>query len=95
MKLSGVASRAHDRMDTLNRCHGLLEQAVRESRLTGHLAVLRGGESMYIDRVQSDSTVQVINLCRTTLAAHTSAAGNVLQRNLLSDSTGSLSCNHG
>src|SRR3979409_2192370 len=50
VKLFGIARRAADRMDIANQCHNLLESAVRESGLTGHLAVLRDGESMYIDR---------------------------------------------
>jgi IclR family transcriptional regulator, KDG regulon repressor len=78
VKLFGIARRALDRVDIVSQCHGLLEEAVRESGLTGHLAVLRDGESMYIDRVQSDGFVQVSTYVGLRWPAHTSAAGKVL-----------------
>lgn len=78
VKLFGIASRALDRLDLVAQCHGLLEQAVRESGLTGHLAVRRDAESMYIDRVQSDSLVQVSTYVGLRWPAHTSAAGKAL-----------------
>jgi DNA-binding IclR family transcriptional regulator len=65
-------------MDIVNRCHAVLEQALRESGLTGHLAVLRDGESMYIDQVQSDGFVQVSTYVGLRWPAHTSEVGKVL-----------------
>ena len=78
VKLFGIARRVLDRMDIVSQCHSLLEEAVRESGLTGHLAVLRDTESMYIDRVQSDGFVQVSTYVGLRWPAHTSAAGKVL-----------------
>ncbi len=78
VKLFGIARRALDRMDLVSQCHGLLEEAVRESGLTGHLAVLRNAESMYLDRVQSDSFVQVTSYVGLRWPAHTSAVGKAL-----------------
>ena len=78
VKLFGIARRVVDRIDIVSQCHSLLEEAVRESGLTGHLAVLRDGESMYIDRVQSDGFVQVSTYVGLRWPAHTSAAEKVL-----------------
>jgi len=78
VKLFGIARRAFDRMDLATECRSLLEEAVRESGLTGHLAVLREGESMYIGRVQSDSLVQVSTYIGLRWPAHTAAAGKAL-----------------
>ena len=78
VKLFGIARRVLDRMDVVNQCHRLLEEAVRESGLTGHLSVLREGESMYIDRAQCDGFVQVSTYVGLRWPAHTSAAGKVL-----------------
>jgi DNA-binding IclR family transcriptional regulator len=78
VKLFGIARHALDRLDLVAQCHGLLDEAVRESGLTGHLAVLRNGESMYIDRVQSDGLVQVSTYIGLRWPAHTAAVGKAL-----------------
>jgi IclR family transcriptional regulator, KDG regulon repressor len=78
VKLLGVARQAQDRLDLVTQCHGLLEDAVRESKLTGHIAVLRDGESMYIDRVPSNTLVQVNTYVGQRWPAHTSAGGKAI-----------------
>jgi len=78
VKMLGVARRALDRVDLAAKCHGLLAEAVRESGLTGHLAVLRSWESMYIDRVPSDSFVQVSSYVGQRWPAYISAVGKAL-----------------
>ena len=78
VKFFGVGRRAVERLDLVTQCHHLLEEAVRESGLTGHLAVLRDGESMYIDRVPSSSFVQVSSYVGLHWPAHTSAVGKTL-----------------
>jgi DNA-binding IclR family transcriptional regulator len=78
VKLLGIARRAQDRLDLVSRCHGLVQDAVRESGLTGHLAVLRDGESMYIDRVPSNSMVQVNSYIGQRWPPHTSAVGKAI-----------------
>jgi IclR family transcriptional regulator, KDG regulon repressor len=78
VKLLGIARQAQERLDLVAQCHGLLEDAVRESGLTGHIAVLREGESMYIDRVPSNSLVQVNSYIGQRWPAHTSAVGKAI-----------------
>lgn len=78
VKLLGVARRAQDRMDLVSQCHSLVQDAVRESGLTGHIAVFRDGQSMYIDRVPSNSMVQVNSYVGQRWPAHTSAVGKAI-----------------
>lgn len=78
LKMLGISRRVLDRMDIPGRCHSLLEDLVLESGLTGHLAVLRDGESIYIDRVASDSLVQFSTYVGMCWPAHCSAAGKAL-----------------
>ncbi len=78
VKMLGIARQALDRLDLVAKCHKWLEEAVRESGLTGHLAVLRDGESMYIDRVQSESLVQVSSYVGQRWPVHVSAVGKAL-----------------
>lgn len=77
-KLLGIASRTIDRLDLLKQSHDILEEAVHESGLTGHIAVLRGDESVYVDRVQSDSLVQFSSFVGLRWPAHASAVGKAL-----------------
>jgi DNA-binding IclR family transcriptional regulator len=78
VKLLGVARRAQDRLDLVSQCHSLVQDAVRESGLTGHIAVLREEQSMYIDRVPSNSMVQVNSYVGQRWPAHTSAVGKAM-----------------
>ncbi len=78
VKMFGVARHALERVDLLTHCHGALEALVSESGLTGHLAVLREGESMYLDRVQGNSFVQISTYVGLRWPAHTSAVGKAL-----------------
>lgn len=78
VKLLGIARRAHERLDLVAQCRGLLGDAVRESGLTGHIAVLRESESMYIDRVPSNALVQVNSYVGQRWPAHTSAVGKAI-----------------
>jgi len=78
VKMFGIATHALDRLDLSSRCHNLLEDLVHRSGLTGHLAVLRGGESMYIDRVPSDGLVQFSSYVGMRWPVHVSAVGKAL-----------------
>ncbi|HEV2379842.1 MAG TPA: IclR family transcriptional regulator [Terriglobia bacterium] len=78
VKLLGIAGRAQERMDTVAQCRSLLEDAVRESGLTGHLAVLRDGEAMYVARTPSNSMVQVNSYVGQRWPLYISAAGKAL-----------------
>lgn len=78
LKMLGVSRRLLNYTDIPGRCHSLLEELVRESGLTGHLAVLRDGESIYIDRAASDGLVQFSTYIGMRWPAHCSAAGKAL-----------------
>jgi len=77
-KLVGISRRVLERMDSLNQCHSLLEDLARELGLTVHLAVMRDGESIYVDRVSSDGLVQFSSYVGMRWPAHSSAAGKAL-----------------
>jgi IclR family KDG regulon transcriptional repressor len=78
LKMLGISQRVLDYMDIPGRCHSLLEDLVRESGLTGHLAVLRDGESIYVDRAASDGLVQFSTYVGMHWPAHCSAVGKAL-----------------
>jgi DNA-binding IclR family transcriptional regulator len=78
LKMLGISRRVLDRMDFLGRCHGLLEELSRESGLTAHLAVMRAGESIYIDRVANNGFVQFSSYVGMRWPAHSSAVGKAL-----------------
>jgi IclR family transcriptional regulator, KDG regulon repressor len=78
VKMFGIARRALDRIDLVAQCRTLIEEMVRTSKLTGHLAVLRGTESMYLDRIQSDGLVQFQSFVGMRWPAYTSAVGKAL-----------------
>lgn len=71
-------SRRVDHMDLLGRCHDLLVGLVAESGLTGHLAVLRGSDSMYVDRVAGPGLIQFSSYIGMTWPAHSSGVGKAL-----------------
>jgi IclR family acetate operon transcriptional repressor len=77
-KLFSYAGRNNAQQDIAGRCHGLLEQLVSESSLTGHIAVLREGESMYIDRVPSNGLIQFSSYVGMRWPLHASGVGKVL-----------------
>lgn len=77
-KMLGISRYVMNRMDFLKQCHGLLERLVRESGLTAHLAVMRGGESVYLDRVARDGLVQFSSYVGMRWPAHSSAVGKAL-----------------
>jgi len=78
LKMLGISRRVLDRMDFLGRCHGLLEELSRESGLTVHLAMMRDGESIYIDRVANDGFVQFSSYVGMRWPVHCSAVGKAL-----------------
>ncbi len=75
-RLRGLAGSPQD--DLVARCHPLLEQLARETNFTAHLAVLRGCESIYVDKVQASSVLQVSTYVGMAWPLHTSAVGKVL-----------------
>jgi len=77
-KLFSYSGRTTEQQDIAGRCHDLLEQLVSESGLTGHIAVLREGESMYIDRVPSSGLIQFSSYVGMRWPLHASGVGKVL-----------------
>lgn len=73
-----ISQRLLHSTDIPARCHDLLEDLVHESGLTGHLAVLRAGESIYIDRAASDGLAQFSTYIGMRWPAHCSAVGKAL-----------------
>jgi len=78
VKLLGIAHHALEHVDLIGKCHGVLEELVRESGLTGHIAVRRGYDSMYVDKVVSDGLIQISSYIGLRWPLHTSAAGKAL-----------------
>jgi IclR family acetate operon transcriptional repressor len=62
----------------VDRCNPLLTQLVGEVGLTGHLAVARDGESVYIDRVQANGLVQVNSFVGMTWPLYSSGVGKAM-----------------
>jgi len=78
LKMLSISQRLLGYLDIPRRCHDLLEDLVQESGLTGHLAVLRDGESIYIDRAASNGLVQFSTYVGMRWPAHCSAVGKAL-----------------
>ena len=77
-KLLGIGRRVLDQTSLVSQCHDLLCELVQETKLTGHLAVLRNTDSLYVDRVQGTGWVQFQSYVGMTWPAHTSAVGKAL-----------------
>jgi IclR family transcriptional regulator, KDG regulon repressor len=67
-----------ERDDLISRCHTLLTHLVNEAGLTGHLAVARENESVYIDRVQAPGLVQVTSYIGMTWPLYSSGVGKAM-----------------
>jgi IclR family transcriptional regulator, KDG regulon repressor len=77
LKLLSVA-RQLDQASLFSHCHDLLVRLVAESALTGHLAVLREGSSMYVDRVPAPGLIQVSSYVGMTWPVYCSGVGKAL-----------------
>lgn len=77
-KLFSYSGRKSKETDIAGKCRSLLEQLVSESGLTGHIAVMRDGESIYIDRVPSTGLIQFSSYIGMRWPLHASAVGKVL-----------------
>lgn len=67
-----------DKLNLVDRCHDVLVKLVAESGLTGHLAVLRGDNAMYVDRVPASGLVQFSSYIGMTWPAYASGVGKAL-----------------
>jgi DNA-binding IclR family transcriptional regulator len=78
MRMLTFSRLAGDQIDLVGRCHQLLEMMVRDSGLTAHLAVLRDGEAMYVDRVPASGLIQFSSYVGMRWPAHVSGVGKAL-----------------
>ncbi len=78
LKLLSFSRRLVDQLDLVGRCHSLLEQLAAETGLTSHMAVMRDGESMYIDRVPGSGLIQFSSYIGMRWALHASGVGKAL-----------------
>ena len=78
IRMLSFSRRVADQLNLPGRFLPLLEGLVRESGLTGHLAVRRDGESMYIARVPGPGLLQFSSYVGMRWPAHASAVGKAL-----------------
>jgi IclR family transcriptional regulator, KDG regulon repressor len=78
MRMLTFSRLAGQQVDLVGRCHPLLEMLVRDSGLTAHLAVLRDGESMYLDRVPASGLIQFSSYVGMRWPAYASGVGKAL-----------------
>lgn len=64
-----------NRLGLLGQAKPVLEQLVREIRETAHIGVVRGGEVLYVDSVESPFTVRAISRIGYRVPAYCTAAG--------------------
>ena len=67
-----------DQLNIAGRCQALLEELVHESALTGHLAIRRDGDSMYVARVAAPGLLQISSYVGMRWPVHASAVGKAL-----------------
>jgi DNA-binding IclR family transcriptional regulator len=78
LKLLSFSRRLADQLGIVGRCHGLLEQLAGKTGLTSHIAVMRDGESMYVDRVPGSGLIQFSSYIGMRWAIHASGVGKAL-----------------
>jgi len=78
LKLLSFSRRLVDQLNIVGRCHSLLEQLAAETGLTSHIAVMRDGESMYVDRVPGSGLIQFSSYIGMRWALHASGVGKAL-----------------
>jgi DNA-binding IclR family transcriptional regulator len=77
-KLFSLSGRMSDQFDLVGRSHALLEQLAAESGFTAHTAVMREGESMYVDRVPGTGLMQFSSYVGMRWPLHASGVGKAL-----------------
>jgi DNA-binding IclR family transcriptional regulator len=77
-KLFSLSARMSDQFDLVGRSHALLEQLSAESGFTAHIAVMREGESMYVDRIPGKGLMQFSSYVGMRWPLHASAVGKAL-----------------
>jgi IclR family acetate operon transcriptional repressor len=78
IRMLSFSRKVAEQLNLVGRCQPLLEQLVGESGLTGHLAVRRNGESMYVARVAGPGLLQISSYVGMRWPVHASAVGKAL-----------------
>ena len=78
LKLLSFSRRLADQLGIAGRCHGLLVQLAAQTSLTSHIAVIRDGECMYVDRVAGSGLIQFSTYIGMRWALHASGVGKAL-----------------
>ena len=74
-ELGGLVSQ---RLDLWDEALPFLEELVRDTGETGHLAVLEGGQAVYIERVETRRALRLPSAVRRGYPAHATNLGKVL-----------------
>lgn len=77
-KLFSLSGKMSDHFDIVGRCHALLEHLASESGFTAHIAVMREGESMYVDRVPGSGLMQFSSYVGMRWPLHASGVGKAI-----------------
>jgi DNA-binding IclR family transcriptional regulator len=75
LSLAGIPARELSLRDAIAP---VLQALVLETSITGHLAVLEGGEAVYIDKVEPDSYIKINTWIGKRNLIHSSAVGKAL-----------------
>lgn len=75
LSLAGIPARELSLRDAVSP---ILQAMVRDTCITGHLAVLEGGEAVYIDKVEPDSYIKINTWIGKRNFIHSSAVGKAL-----------------
>jgi DNA-binding IclR family transcriptional regulator len=78
LKLLSLSRHLVDQLGIVDRCHALLEELTEKTGLTSHIAVMRDGESMYVDRVPGTGLIQFSSYIGMRWALHASGVGKAL-----------------
>jgi IclR family acetate operon transcriptional repressor len=78
VRLLSFSRKIADQLNIAGRCQTLLDELVRESSLTAHLAIRLDGESMYVARVAAPGLLQISSYVGMRWPVHASAVGKAL-----------------
>ncbi len=78
LKLLSFSRRVADPLNIVSRCHEVLEQLAAQTGLTSHIAIMRDGESVYVDRVPGSGLIQFSSYIGMRWAIHASGVGKAL-----------------
>jgi IclR family transcriptional regulator, KDG regulon repressor len=78
VRILSFSRKIADQLNIAGRCQTLIDELVRESALTGHLAIRLDGESMYVARAACPGLLQISSYVGMRWPVHASAAGKAL-----------------